>query len=46
MKAIILPHHVTKVIVCTLTVNQNTLKTTAKGKFTNSAIYSNGLSLR
>ena len=38
-------HHVTKVIVCTLAVNQNTLKTTAKEKFTNNSIYSNGLSL-
>ena len=33
-------HHVTKVIVCILAVNQNTLKTTAKEKFTNNAIYS------
>ena len=38
-------HHVSKVIVCTLRVNQNTLKTTEKEKFTNNAIYSNDLSL-
>ena len=34
----------TKVIVRTLAVNQNTLKTT-KEKLTNNVIYSNGLSL-
>ena len=40
-----LSHHVTKVIVWILAVNQNTLKTIAKEKFGNNAIYSNGLSL-
>ena len=35
----------TKFIVCTLAANQNTFKTITKGKFTNIAIYSNGLSL-
>ena len=41
---LVIHHNVTKVIVCTLTVNQNTFKTTAKEKFTNNVIYSNGLS--
>ena len=36
---------VTKVNVCSLVVNQNTFKTIAKERFTNNALYSNGLSL-
>ena len=42
-KSFYLIHHVSKVIVYTLAVNQNTLKTTAKEKFTNNAIYSSSL---